>query len=617
MAFSLLNYYALHASYFLVMGTLGSVLFLITSPITLSDSIFTSFSAITCTGLLTYDVETVPFITQLLMLLLIQSGSMVFLTIAPVIIRRSYIIHRFKDVQIVPTEVLDRYESEPEQNHSEAGDAVEEELEHEVEEHAGGYHFGHASRSHSIYIYSEKNIKEGFRRGRSRTIWIGCGSKETMEISTRFSDSDCLTIEEVVLRDLAWIFFSLFAISATTTLAGVLFPLFFEIASAYGNVGLSLGWPGVEAAFVGVLPATGQLILIITMLAGRQRGLPTSLDVAVTTRTFEGMAEEVLSLLSPEQLKKMGLLESGYTYHLSHEEEVEEGQEKGVSPDTTEPFYTPDYLIEGSNGPLQEREALPPSASASSLAVPSSQPTASPLVSPRKLSDSTRVVRSPSPTVKSIPTPKQWLSRPASPVASPSGVGAIFQKSPRRHVAGSVSFPIKRQKSAIIDTVPTSTTRIVQSPSPRTGKVPTPREWLSRPASPSVPPITSTKIGAKSPAVSAIPSSGHPSSRKLPPESTHLAHVSRRSEIPSGQPILGTDMPPKRTTPLPQTTTKPTFMDIIGRPISPSPKIIRSPIAKQRTPKAVFQKDESVPIRPPSRKQQLQTTAGQEALPPP
>jgi potassium uptake Trk family protein len=55
----------------------------------------------------------------------------------------------------------------------------------------------------------------------------------------------------------------------------------FEIVSAYGTVGLSLGYPGTNASFSAQFKPLSKLIIIAMMLRGRHRGLPYALDRAV------------------------------------------------------------------------------------------------------------------------------------------------------------------------------------------------------------------------------------------------------------------------------------------------------------------------------------------------
>ncbi|KAK6810552.1 hypothetical protein RU639_013753 [Aspergillus parasiticus] len=55
----------------------------------------------------------------------------------------------------------------------------------------------------------------------------------------------------------------------------------FEIVSAYGTVGLSFGYPGVNTSFSGQFKVLSKLIIIAMQIRGRHRGLPYSLDRAV------------------------------------------------------------------------------------------------------------------------------------------------------------------------------------------------------------------------------------------------------------------------------------------------------------------------------------------------
>ncbi|PHH59448.1 hypothetical protein CDD81_3178 [Ophiocordyceps australis] len=57
--------------------------------------------------------------------------------------------------------------------------------------------------------------------------------------------------------------------------------VFFEVTSAYGNVGLSLGYPTVATSLSGELNTFSKLIICAMMIRGRHRGLPYSLDRAI------------------------------------------------------------------------------------------------------------------------------------------------------------------------------------------------------------------------------------------------------------------------------------------------------------------------------------------------
>ncbi|GAA5892072.1 hypothetical protein JCM6882_005687 [Rhodosporidiobolus microsporus] len=60
-----------------------------------------------------------------------------------------------------------------------------------------------------------------------------------------------------------------------------IFTLIFEITSAYGTVGLSLGNTRNNTALSGVLSTLSKLIVIAVMIRGRHRGLPIAIDRAV------------------------------------------------------------------------------------------------------------------------------------------------------------------------------------------------------------------------------------------------------------------------------------------------------------------------------------------------
>jgi len=60
-----------------------------------------------------------------------------------------------------------------------------------------------------------------------------------------------------------------------------IFPLTFEIISAYGTVGLSLGTPAQNYSLSGALHPLSKIILCMVMIRGRHRGLPVAIDRAV------------------------------------------------------------------------------------------------------------------------------------------------------------------------------------------------------------------------------------------------------------------------------------------------------------------------------------------------
>ena len=55
----------------------------------------------------------------------------------------------------------------------------------------------------------------------------------------------------------------------------------FEIVSAYGTVGLSLGYPTINASFSAEFTVLSKLVIIAMQIRGRHRGLPYELDRAI------------------------------------------------------------------------------------------------------------------------------------------------------------------------------------------------------------------------------------------------------------------------------------------------------------------------------------------------
>ena len=60
-----------------------------------------------------------------------------------------------------------------------------------------------------------------------------------------------------------------------------MFSVLFEIVSAYGTVGLSLGYPTINASFSAKFHTISKLVIIAMMIRGRHRGLPYALDRAI------------------------------------------------------------------------------------------------------------------------------------------------------------------------------------------------------------------------------------------------------------------------------------------------------------------------------------------------
>lgn len=89
-------------------------------------------------------------------------------------------------------------------------------------------------------------------------------------------------------HDLWWVVLAILLITITETssferdpVTYSVFNIAFEVVSAYGTVGLSVGLPNQAYSFSGGWHKLSKLILCAVMLRGRHRGLPVAIDRAV------------------------------------------------------------------------------------------------------------------------------------------------------------------------------------------------------------------------------------------------------------------------------------------------------------------------------------------------
>lgn len=89
--------------------------------------------------------------------------------------------------------------------------------------------------------------------------------------------------------DLWFVFLGFFLIAVvegnrlqnTNEYSFTLFSVLFEIISAYGTVGLSMGYPDINASYSAEFKTLSKLIIIAMQIRGRHRGLPYALDRAI------------------------------------------------------------------------------------------------------------------------------------------------------------------------------------------------------------------------------------------------------------------------------------------------------------------------------------------------
>jgi len=100
-----------------------------------------------------------------------------------------------------------------------------------------------------------------------------------------------------------------------------IFAIVFELTSAYGTVGLSLGTPNANYSFSGALRPLSKLIICAVMIRGRHRGLPVAIDRAV---------------LLPAEYKKGGEDDAGATTGFSARRSPSPTGEASMPPDQDE-----------------------------------------------------------------------------------------------------------------------------------------------------------------------------------------------------------------------------------------------------------------------------------------
>lgn len=114
-------------------------------------------------------------------------------------------------------------------------------------------------------------------------------SKEELESEEKEPSYVGAHIRKQLSFDLWYVFMGLFIIAIvegtrlqnTNQYAFTLFAVLFEIVSAYGTVGMSLGYPTINASFSAEFTTLSKLVIIAMQIRGRHRGLPYELDRAI------------------------------------------------------------------------------------------------------------------------------------------------------------------------------------------------------------------------------------------------------------------------------------------------------------------------------------------------
>lgn len=88
-----------------------------------------------------------------------------------------------------------------------------------------------------------------------------------------------LLIHVIAGLTLSWISILLFEIGNPSVQSP--FPTLFEVASAFGTVGLSMGFSGSNTSLCGAYSIPSKMVIMILMIVGAHRTLPENIDAAV------------------------------------------------------------------------------------------------------------------------------------------------------------------------------------------------------------------------------------------------------------------------------------------------------------------------------------------------
>lgn len=140
----------------------------------------------------------------------------------------------------------------------------------------------------SLGIYSDDESYEKATGGKSTLIgnlkrrMTNGGIKESRSYFVRQQ------LRGQLAHDLWWIVVAVLSITIVETgqfdrdpVSYSVFNVMFEVISAYGCVGISVGLPNVAYSFCGGWHVLSKLILCAVMIRGRHRGLPVAIDRAV------------------------------------------------------------------------------------------------------------------------------------------------------------------------------------------------------------------------------------------------------------------------------------------------------------------------------------------------
>jgi len=146
--------------------------------------------------------------------------------------------------------------------------------------------------------------------------------------------------------DLWYIFLGLFIIALaegsrlqnTNDYAFTMFSILFEIVSAYGTVGLSLGYPNIDPSFSAEFSVVSKLVVIAMQIRGRHRGLPYELDRAILlpSESLHKKEDEDAAQRMARRNSNLSMLEPGAQSLFRPGTATTTGRERGDAASTAE-----------------------------------------------------------------------------------------------------------------------------------------------------------------------------------------------------------------------------------------------------------------------------------------
>jgi len=103
--------------------------------------------------------------------------------------------------------------------------------------------------------------------------------------------------QTVLFRDISWVYIAILLICFAEGRAldegsnndTSVFKVIFEVVSAFGTVGFSMGYKDAPYSYSGVLTTTSKFVMVVIMMLGRHRGLPSSDDPAVVPANYASL----------------------------------------------------------------------------------------------------------------------------------------------------------------------------------------------------------------------------------------------------------------------------------------------------------------------------------------